>query len=141
MIRGCLLMQTLLPSKAAGAAALALEALGILCERGGISFQDAWKLLRGMGLQQPEQELQRAAWITLLGQAHSIAEEQAEQAAIHHSALWEAAIEPSARVQRDFMPPPAQSVCSAPHAGRVFALSDKGSLVAGILYKKSSRAL
>ena len=115
-------MQALLPSKTAGAAALALEALGILCERGGISFRDAWKLLRGMGLQRPEQELQRAAWATLLGQAHSIAEEQAEQAAAHHTALWEAAQDSSARVQCHAMPPPAQSECSAPHAGSVSAL-------------------
>ena len=87
-------MQALLPSKAAGAAALALEAVGILCERGGITFLDAWKLLRGMGLKQPEQELQRAAWVTLLGQAHSIAGDQAEQAAVHHAALWEACERP-----------------------------------------------
>ena len=91
-------MQALLPSKTAGAAALALEALGILCERGGIKFQDAWKLLQGMGLKQSEQELQRAAWIALLGHAHSLAKQQAEQAALHHSALWEAARDPSARV-------------------------------------------
>ena len=91
-------MQALLPSKAAGAAALALEALGILCGRGGIKFQDAWKLLQGMGLKQPAQELPRAAWVTLLGHAHSIAKQQPEQAALHCGALWEAARDPSARV-------------------------------------------
>ena len=133
-------MQALLPSKTAGAAALALEALGILCERGGISFRDAWKLLRGMGLQQPGQELQRAAWATLLGQAHSIAEEQAEQAALHHTALWEAARDPSARVQRHCMPPSAQSVHSTPHVGTSFALSRRCQ-AAGMLYKRGFRAL
>ena len=134
-------MQALLPSKTAGAAALALEALGILCERGGISFLDAWKLLRGMGLQQqPEQELQRAAWVALLGQAHHIADEQAEQAALHHSALWEAARDPTARVQCYITPPPAQSVHSTPHVGTSSALS-KRSLVAGMLFKPGFKAL
>ena len=133
-------MQALIPSKTAGAAALALEALGILCERGNISFWDAWKLLQDMGLKQPEQELQRAAWVTLLGQAHSIAEKQPEQAALHHTALWEAARDPSARVQRHFMPPPAQSVHSTPHLGTSFALSRRCQ-AAGLLYKRGFRAL
>ena len=121
LLRRCSLMQALIHSKAAGAAALAMEALGILCERGGISFQDAWKLLRGMGLQQPEQELQRAAWITLLGQAHSVAGEQAEQAATHYSTLWEAARDSSARVYYHLVPAQAMS-CSLPHISTSFDL-------------------
>ncbi len=91
-------MQSFLPSKSAGTSALALEALGVLCERGGISFQNAWKLLRDARLQRPQQDLPRAAWTTLLGYAHAIAEKQPEQAAVHQHTLWEAANDPSARV-------------------------------------------
>ena len=34
------------PALRQGPAALALEALGVLCQRGGLSFPDAWKLLQ-----------------------------------------------------------------------------------------------
>jgi len=91
-------LQSFLPSKSAGTSALALEALGVLCERGGISFQNAWKLLRDARLQRPVQELPRAAWTTLLGYAHAIAEKHPEQAAVHLHTIWEAANDPSARV-------------------------------------------
>lgn len=75
----------------------------MLCERGGISYQDTWKLLRDAGVREPEQELSRAAWTTLLGQAHATAEKQPEQAAAHQDTLWEAARHPSARVSAPTM--------------------------------------
>lgn len=81
-----------------GPAALALEALGVLCQRGGISFPDAWKLLREVRLQRPEHELPRAAWTALLGHAHTTAEKHPEQAAAHQHTLWEATKDPFARV-------------------------------------------
>ena len=86
------------PALEPAALALALEALGLLCERGGISFPDAWKLLREARLQRPEQELRRAAWTALLGHAHAAAEKHPEQASAHQQTLWEAVKDPSARV-------------------------------------------
>ena len=70
----------------------------MLCEQGGISFPDAWKLLREARLPRPQQELPRAAWIALLGHAHAAAQQHPEQAAAHLHTLWEAAKDPSARV-------------------------------------------
>lgn len=87
------------PGLEPAALALALEALGLLCERGGLSFSDAWKLLREARLQRPEQELPRAAWTALLGHAHAAAEAHPEQAAVHQRTLWEAVEDPSARVR------------------------------------------
>ena len=91
-------LQFFLPSASPGPAALALEALGVLCQRGGISFPDAWKLLREVRLQRPEHELPRAAWTALLGHAHTTAEKHPEQAAAHQHTLWEATKDPFARV-------------------------------------------
>ncbi|CAL5220764.1 g2828 [Coccomyxa viridis] len=92
-------IQFFLPSASPGPAALALEALGVLCQRGGISFPDAWKLLREVRLQRPEHELPRAAWTALLGHAHTTAEKHPEQAAAHQHTLWEATKDPFARVR------------------------------------------
>lgn len=55
-------------------------------------------MLRDAGLKQPDQELPRAAWMSLLGHGHAVAEQQPEQAAVFLDTLWQAAREPSARV-------------------------------------------
>ena len=102
----------------------------MLCQRGSISFPDAWKLLREARLQRPEHELPRAAWTALLGHAHTTAEEHPEQAAMHQKTLWEATKDPSARV---CLPSFNTNALSGPSQGPAIRAMCKSSAFAPVI--------